>query len=144
MKKITLTIFFTILVCLLCSCAHSVPRDRDEHPRNRNLYLSGTKVSEADYGGVVRWVAFEKYNSTGNRKVIFQVGYFKKNEVGFVLFEGGRKGEFALFYRDGIRLRWDWKDYSIVITPEGDALYYDFKGEKEKVKPKGIYVAEKF
>lgn len=55
---------------LLCSCAHSVPRDRI-------LYLSGTKVFEAYYGVVERWVAFEKNKPVGYRKVVFQVDYFK-------------------------------------------------------------------
>lgn len=123
------------MASLLLSCA--VPRDRE-------LFLSEKRVSEADFGGVERWVAFDKYNSVDNRKVIFQVGYFKNNNIGFVLFEGGTKGEYALFYRDGINLRWDWENFSIIIEPNGTGFYYDFKSETRIVKPSGIYNVEKF
>ncbi|MCQ2103045.1 MAG: hypothetical protein MJY98_07455 [Fibrobacter sp.] len=109
--------------------------------------MSGDTVSEAEYGGVVRWLAVDKYKSLGNGDggVRFQVGYFIDNEVGFVLYEGGTSGQVARFYRQGLNLRWDWNNgtYAIVMKPDRTCLYYDFSYASE-TKASGVYECSKF
>lgn len=132
--------------------AHTPKKTRyiEDTPRNRTLNLSGLKISETEYGGVERWYAVDKY---GDEKVNvrFQVGYFKENQTGFILFEGGSQGELALYHRDGLDLRWDWGRnasgyrYSIVIQPDGTGLYYDFSTSVDGTsKPRDIYKMRKF
>ena len=139
MKKLVLAVYLAIIVLGLASCAMVNP-----YPRDRILTLSGTKVSETEFGGVERWYAVDKYNSSGNGGVRFQVGYFKENGIGFVLYEDGTIGEEAVFYRQGLNLRWDWKNYAIVIKPDGTGLYYDFSYQSTDVKPTGLYQTYKF
>lgn len=138
MKKFLFVLFALATACYLTSCAMAGT------PRDRTLHLSGDTVSETEYGGVVRWLAVDKYNSRGDGGVRFQVGYFLDNEVGFVLYEGGTRGQVAHFYRQGLNLRWDWGDYAIVMKPDKTCLYYDFSYKSTDVKPSGIFECSKF
>lgn len=140
MKKNVFLLLVLTIAMVLSSCAAGAFGT----PRNRMLTISGVKVSETDFGGVVRWQAVDKYNSRGDGGIRFQVGYFIDNEIGFVLYEGGTRGKEARFYRQGLNLRWDWEDFSIVINPDGTCLYYDFSYKTTDVKPSGIYKASKF
>lgn len=153
MKKIVLRLVVLVVTeVLICSCA-SVPREK-----NRELILGDISVSESDFGGVERWYAVDKYNySSFNfvEEIRFQVGYFKNNSIGFILYENGTIGETAYFSRDGLNLRWDWGNhyrdgssryrYSFVIEPDGTGFYYDFSTSADGTsKPRGIYKVRKF
>lgn len=136
MKKIVLLFLTLTTAIVLSSCAMAGTS------RERTLLLGGRSVSETEFGGVVRWYAVDKYGN--DNSVRFQVGYFIENEIGFVLFDGGTRGELASFYRQGLNLRWDWDEYAIVIKPDGTALYYDFRLKSTDVEPRGLYKAHKF
>lgn len=122
--------------------------------RARQLYLSGYSLSETDFGGVERWYAVDKYNYDSLiNEVRFQVGYFKENDIGFILYGTETIGEEAHFSRDGLNLRWDWGSdsygtsykYSFVIEPDGTGLYYDFSASKDgTAKPRGFYKVHTF
>ncbi|MCQ2248434.1 MAG: hypothetical protein MJZ50_05420 [Treponema sp.] len=124
--------------------------------KNRNLIIDGYTVNEQDFGGCERWYAVDKYNYDDLfEKVRIQVGYFKDNNIGFVLYEDGTVGEEAYFSRKGLDLRWDWGiyesngstrcKYSFVIEPDGTGLYYDFSISDDGIaKPRGIYRCKKF
>ncbi len=61
---------------------------------------------------------------------------FKENKIGFVLYGDGTVGEEAMFFRQGLDLRWDWGNYyrddtnrfkyAFVIEPDRTGLSYDF------------------
>ena len=150
MKKIFAVVFSAIVFIILSSCA-SVPTSRD-----RQLSLSEYTVSETDFGGVELWYAVDKYNYDSLvDEVRFQVGYFKENSIGFVLYGNGTVGEEACFSRQGLDLRWDWGSYyrdgdsryryTFVIEPDGTGLYYDFSTSTDGTsKPRGIYKTRKF
>ncbi|MBO4640157.1 MAG: hypothetical protein J5710_10420 [Treponema sp.] len=124
--------------------------------RDRILILDGISISETAFGGVERWYAVDKYNyDSFVDEVRFQVGYFKENNIGFVLYGNGTEGEEAYFSRQGLDLRWDWGSYSrdgsdrfrysFVIEPDGTGLYYDFSTSTDGTsKPRGIYKVRKF
>ena len=146
MKKIISAIIAISISMLLVSCASLKSTSRE-----RQLSLGGVIVSEADFGGVERWYAVDKYNYNFEEKVRFQVGYFKNNNIGFVLYENGTIGEEAHFARQGLNLRWDWGldgtsyKYCIVIEPDGTGLYYDFSTSTDgTAKPRSIYRVYKF
>ena len=146
LKKICYLFFIFFVLMFVESCA-SASGEKGKYiekaPRDRILELSGKLYSEADFGGVERWFAVDKYNSDG--KVRFQVGYFKDEpNIGFVLYEGGVQGELAIVYRDGLNLRWDWSNYAIVVESNGTAFYYDFKYQKTNVKPRDLFRVYKF
>lgn len=137
--------FFFILLfipVIMISCAMQ-SKYIDDAPRDRLLIIGNTKVSENQYGGVERWYAIDKYGNEKN-KVRFQLGYFKDNQVGFILYEGGTKGDWATYYRQGLELRWDWGNYSIIIKPDGTGLYYDFSYRTTDVSPKARFQMRKF
>ena len=122
----------------------------------RLLSLNGYTISETNFGGIERWYAVDKYNYDSLvDEVRFQVGYFRENNIGFVLYGNGTTGEEAYFSRQGLDLRWDWGSYyrdgssryrySFVIEPDGTGLYYDFSTSTDGVsKPRGIYKVHKF
>jgi len=63
---------------------------------------------------------------------------------GFVLYDGGYTGDYAIYHRKGLEHRWDWGDnhiYSFVILPDGTGAYYDFSTvpKGETTKPREIY-----
>jgi len=150
MNNAFFTVFIVNCFLLFFSCT-SVPVAGD-----RELSLGGYKISESDFGGTVRWYAIDNYNFDDFvDKIRFQVGYFKENNLGFILYEDGTIGEEAFFSRDGLNLRWDWGSYerdgsdkfrySFVIEPDGTGLYYDFSTSKDGIaKPRGIYKVRKF
>lgn len=116
------------------------------------LSLSGYSISETEFGGVERWYAVDLYNYESLiDEVRFQVGFFKNDNIGFILYGDGTIGEIAYFSRDGLDLRWDWGrkgkgfKYSFVIEPDGTGLYYDFSTSKDgTAKPRGLYKVRKF
>lgn len=150
MKKFKF-VFFVAISLLFISCASMPTTSRD-----RQLSLNGYSVSESDFGGVERWYAVDKYNyDSFIDEVRFQVGYFKNNNIGFILYGNGVVGEEAYFSRQGLDLRWDWGNYerdgeskfrySFVIEADGTGLYYDFSTSKDgTAKPRGIYKVHKF
>ena len=144
--------FTLILSLVFVSCASKPSTSRD-----RMLTISGYSVSEANFGGVERWYAVDKYNYDNFvDEVRFQVGYFLENGIGFVLYGNGTVGEEAYFSRQGLDLRWDWGidyntdgpkgfRYSFVMEPDGTGLYYDFSTSTDgTAKPRGIYKVRKF
>ena len=124
----------------------------------RKLILDGEEITENDIGEFVTWKC-GKYPS-GERvlvefgKIIISDEYieseeYKKldnskreefgkfiNKLGFVLYEGGNVGDFALYERRGLNHRWDWGPdsvYSFIIKPDGIGLFYDFSNSKSGV-----------
>ena len=150
MKRLFISMF-TVIFCISFFSCTSVPVAGD-----RELLLGEFKISESDFGGTVRWYAVDKYNYDNLvDKIRFQVGYFKENNIGFILYEDGTIGEEAYFSRDGLNLRWDWGSYkrigsekyryTFVIEPDGTGLYYDFSTSTDgSAKPRGIYKVRKF
>lgn len=151
MRRLLFYIVVCFLTIFLISCV-SMPTIE----KNRNLTISGCSINEQDFGGCERWYAVDKYNYDDLiEKVRFQVGYFKENNIGFILFDDGTVGEEAFFSRAGLNLRWDWGSnerdgstyyrYSFVIEPDGTGLYYDFSISDDGVaKPRGFYKCKKF
>jgi len=135
-----LTFSFFIILSLACASTEIISKDR-------TLNISGYTVSETDFGGVERWFAVDKYSSD-TKTIRFQVGYFKENNIGFILYEDGTFGEQAYFSRQGLDLRWDWGNnaqYCFAIKPDGTGLYYDFSTSKDgTAKPREIYQTRKF
>ena len=151
MKKNLILIFLVITYSIVLNACTS--KYIDDAPRDRKLQINGILIPETKFGGVERWYAIDKYGQSN--KVRFQVGYFKKNQTGFILYEGGTIGEEAVFLRQGLDLRWDWGNdyrdgssgyrYSLVIQPDGTGLYYDFSTSSNGLsKPRGIYEMRKF
>lgn len=150
-KLFVFGIFIFAIPLYFVSCA-SIPSSS----RDRLLSISGYSVSETDFGGVERWYAVDKYNYDSLvDEVRLQIGYFRENGIGFVLYGNGTVGEEAYFSRQGLDLRWDWgthyRDgqsgyrYSFVVEPDGTGLYYDFSTSTDgTAKPRGIYRVRKF
>ena len=144
LKRIALFLVLFIISIMTQSCA-LVDKTKyiEDAPRDRQLVLSGKVISESELGGVERWYAIDKYG--GSSKVRFQVGYFREEpNIGFVLYEGGNRGELAICYRAGLNLRWDWGNYSIVIKSDGTGLYYDFSSKTTDVPPRETFKVYKF
>lgn len=127
--------------------------------KNRDLFISGYKVNEQEFGGCERWYAVDRFNIFGDDgeedKIRLQVGYFKDNNIGFILYEDGTAGEEVHFSREGLDLRWDWGydvnddsswyRYSFIIDPSGTGLYYDFSTSKDgTASPRRFYKCTKF
>ena len=142
----------SILILITLTSCTSMPITS----RDRLLSLNGYTISETNFGGIERQYAVDKYNYDSLvDEVRFQVGYFRENNIGFVLYGNGTTGEEAYFSRQGLDLRWDWGSYyrdgsiryrySFVIEPDGTGLYYDFSTSTDGVsKPRGIYKVHKF
>lgn len=151
MKKLYILIVCFIISVIIAACTSMPTTSKD-----RELSLNGYSISESAFGGVERWYAVDKYNYDDLiDEVRFQVGYFKNNSIGFILYGNGIVGEEAYFSRQGLNLRWDWGNYerngeskfrySFVIEPDGTGLYYDFTTSKDgTAKPRGIYKVHKF
>ncbi len=144
LKRMILLLALFVASIITQSCAVMDKSKYIEYaPRDRQLVLSGEVVSESEIGGVERWYAIDKYGKSN--KVRFQVGYFKDEpSLGFVLYEGGTRGKFAICYRAGINLRWDWENYSIIVKSDGTGLYYDFSSKKTEVSPRETFKVYKF
>ena len=101
-------LYLTILclVVILISSCNSL----DLTEKNRDLTLSGKTVNEKAYGGCERWYAVDKDSSDFLEDILFQVGYFKANNMGFVLHGDSTYGEETSFKREGLNLRWDWDE----------------------------------
>lgn len=124
--------------------------------KNRDLFISGYKVNEQEFGGCERWYAVDYSNILGEDDIVrFQVGYFKDNNIGFILYEDETVGEEAIYYRQGLELRWDWGydenddsswyRYSFIIKPDGTGLYYDFSTSEDGIaSPREFYKCTKF
>lgn len=66
-------------------------------------------IAEADFGGIERWYAVDKYNyDSFVDEVRFQVAHFLEHKTVFVLYGNGFTGIEAYFSRDCLNLRWDW------------------------------------
>lgn len=145
--KFCFSVFISILVI---SCVPIRPASfTDEGPRTIQL---GTQFySEADLGKFVSWACKEPNNG---REIKVEVGYFhspKFEGKGFVLFDGGYKGELTSYRRTGLEHRWDWggkskNEYPFVIQTDGTGLYYDFTILKEKspTDPRADYKCSKW
>jgi len=83
------------------------------------------------------------------RQVLFEVAYSENNfgnrypnggDFGLVAMEPG-KAQVAQFTRNGLDLVWKWGDFTLVMQPNGDALYYNFTGvaRGESIRPSAIY-----
>ena len=160
-KNIYIIFFLLISVFLFSSCMS------DSFKENSSLafseipvtglktihLLSGDKILDIskDYtaSGFTSWWC-DDFSHAG--KILVEVGFFTFRDSdtvhGFILYDGTTEGEVAIYSRQGLEHRWDWGtegQYSFVINPNGNGLYYDFTGvpEGEGVKPKSIYKAHK-
>ena len=146
MKKIHRYCFYLLLAISLLSCStliSSPPSATQSGPRV--LILNGKQISEEDTGGFTSWYC-KDYVYGG--PVLVEVGFFgntKYKGLGFVLYDGGYKGELAHYQRVGLEHRWDWgpnqNDYAFVIKPDGTGLYYDFSSAKngQSIKARDVY-----
>lgn len=129
---------------LICSCA-STSSATSSGPRTLIINDREISATETD-NGFTSWYCTDWYDDF-RTKVLVEVGYFDLygSRFGFVLYDGGYVGELALFSRDGLDYRWQWDDYSIIVTNEGTARYYNFRGaeEGESRKPSAVYKAYK-
>lgn len=148
MKKSILLSLLIIFIITISSCA-SIPSAVSEGPRT--LILNGKHISESNTdNGFTAWYCLD-YISDDDDDILAEVGFFSiQNEnYGFVLYDGGYTGDFANYSRQGLDHRWDWGDienhYTLTITPDNIAAYYDFTGVPigEKIKPRSIYKAHK-
>lgn len=149
-KTIILISSFLFFIFLSLACATTSTLSSTSTPRDRLLTLDGYTISESDFGGVERWYLVDKFGDD-TTTIRFQVGYFKGNNTGFILYEDGTVGNLAYFSREGLDLRWDWGEngnhyrYSFVIQPDGTGLYYDFLMSTDgTAKARGVYQAKKF
>ncbi len=115
----------------------------------RTLVVRELQISEEEVGGFVSWTCQDFVN---RGDIVVEVGYFvdqSLEEGGFILFDGGHSGEFAVHERTGLEHRWDWVDdeavYAFVINTDGSGLYYDFSNvpDGEETKPKAVYICKK-
>ncbi len=143
--------FILVSILLITSCL-STPSTASSisstySRKTRTLIINGNTLSEdITDAGFTSWCC-KDYVYGG--VTLVEVGYFdlNGNRYGFILYDGGDTGDLTLFYREGLNYRWDWGDngnYSIVIKPDGTALYYDFSTSKDgTAKPSDIYKAYK-
>jgi hypothetical protein len=131
-----------IILLLLSSCVSITRPPSATTTGPRTIILGDTTVSEDDVGGFTSWYCRDfVYEEKG---ILLEFGYFNDSifsGMGFVLYDGGYTGEFAIYQRTGIEHRWDWGpdgNYSFVIKADGIGLYYDFtnveKGQSIKAK----------
>jgi len=101
---------------------------------------NGVKIAENSVESFSSW-ACRDYSDGG--RILIEPGFFNVPEsisAGFVLFDGGDSGTFAIYQRQGINHRWDWgDDFSFIIKPDGTGLYYDFKGAKKSSKADDLF-----
>lgn len=150
MKKSNLIIFllFDVALLLICACSSSnkvVKNVRTLSLTNKYVALSPDSVSVTNVpesfseGGFTSWYCRDSYT----RNIIFEFGFltYHGTNIGFVLYDGTDNGAFTIYYRNGLDHRWDWDQFSFVITPEGEGIYYDFHNVPigEKTTAKQVY-----
>lgn len=121
--------------------------------KNINLTIGTTTINTTEIGGVD---VFECTSYGGSKPVVIVGDYPKIDNIGFVLFDGTKKGLPTLSKRKGLDKVWVWGDdfmdpdnlsedsklqYMIVISPSGGGMYYDFTGveEGEGTSPKMMF-----
>ena len=144
MERILSYLAISLMVFLIlgsCGSYKSLPATTNTEPRIIILD-GGDTISEIEFGGFNSWYCKDFVN--GGRTLV-EVGYFGDpylKGLGFILFDGGNKGEGTEYYRAGLDHRWNWgpnmTDYSFIVKPDGTGLYYDFtsvpKGEITKAR----------
>lgn len=121
--------------------------------KNIDLTIGNKTINTSVKGGVD---VFECSNYGGSKPVVIVGDYPKIDNIGFVLFDGTKKGLPTLSKRRGLDKVWVWGDdfldpdnlseesklqYMIVINPSGGGKYYDFTGveEGESTTPKMVF-----
>ena len=142
--KVLLILFLlSLFSCSTFTSISTPPSANASGPRT--IILNGREISEEDVGGFISWYC-KDYVDGG--PVLVEVGFFKNEKlkgIGFILYDGGYKGEMTHYERIGLEHRWDWgpneNDYSFVIKTDGTGLYYDFSSAKkgESIKAREIY-----
>lgn len=143
-SKYNCIILYCIILILFSSCTTTSLSNNPSTPRT--LALGEIIISEDETDdGFTSWCCVDPY--AYRRKTLVEVGTFTKNGTiyGFILYDGGDEGELTHFSREGLEYRWDWDDYTLVIQPDGTALYYDFTNVPygESTKPRLIFDAYK-
>ena len=128
--------------------------DSDIVSRNNiDLTIGNTTINTTEIGGVD---VYECTSYGGSKPVVIVGDYPEIDNIGFVLFDGTKKGLPTLSKRRGLDKRWVWGDdfmdpdnlsedsklqYMIVISPNGGGMYYDFTGveEGEGTSPKMMF-----
>lgn len=133
------------------SCITSSTASSSKITSLRTIILNETDtIIETDFGGLTTWKCKDFID--GGRTLV-EVGIFNAQYmegIGFILFDGGNKGEETRYKRSGLNHRWDWDlaksdnsyNYSFVIKPDGTGLFYDFSSAKsgETIKANDVFV----
>jgi hypothetical protein len=131
MKKITTNIAILSSTLLLASCMQ--PPTKPSGPRT--IVLNNQTYNEAELGKFTSWICNDGDDEKGT---LIEVGIFSNPDLqnsGFILFDGGYKGDLTKFRREGVNSRWDWgpnkTDYAFITKPDGTGFYYDFSSTIE-------------
>ena len=143
MKQATLIILAVTALMMMVSC-YGPSSLTSSGPRT--LVLDGESITEEAMGGFVSWTCHDYSNPEG---ILVEVGILEVSNMGFngfILFDGGYSGEFALYQREGLDRSWIWGTdeepiYKFVIKTDGTGAYYDFSSvpEGESTKPNDIF-----
>ena len=149
MKKIITTLF---LVIPLLAC---VPLEVKDVARGTNQNDTGTlQLGDRNLGAYTIWecrdysrggpVVLELLRADteisemkdGARDLQYDTNLISGVHLGFILLDDRKEHLLAVYTRDGINHRWDWKDnkdnaFAIVIDLDGTGFYYDFSDSKD-------------
>ena len=92
-----------------------------------------------------RWLCGDRYPSGGPVTVVLtretpvavRLGHGQVSVAGVV--------SEALFAVNGVERRWDWDKSAMVLQPDGDALFYDFRSadDEGRAKPSGFFACRR-
>jgi len=150
MKNILSPIFLAVLFMSLYSCGIFSPNGVASPPSAtrsgpRTIVLDGDTISEEVVGEFTCWYCKDHNDYYG--PTLVEVGFIDNPDYdffGFVLYDGGYSGEYAIYQRTGLVQRWDWGpggNYTFTIKQDGFGQYYDFTAvpEGESTKPIDTY-----
>jgi hypothetical protein len=120
---------------------------------NINLTIGNKTINTMEIGGID---VFECSKSLSSKPLVIVGQYPDIDFIGFILFDGTKKGLPTLYERRGLDKVWSWSDdfrspddlseeskleYMIVINPSGGGMYYDFTGVEvgESTTPKMVF-----
>jgi hypothetical protein len=142
MRKNIVVLFGNLFFLLFQSC--SSVQTVYLKPSPKTIVLNEKEFSVDSLVGYNSWFC---HDFVKGGPVEVEVGFFGSKDLllGFILYDGGIKGEVINYERAGLEHHWDWgpnkNDYSFVLKTDGTGLYYDFTNvEKGKsIKPKTLY-----